>query len=411
MPPLSSIDLWTIAVAAACGVACGVPGVYLVLRRLSMLGDAISHAVLPGLAVAFLLTGSRSVFPMLAGALVTGLLTASLSAGVSRLGRVAQDAALGVVFTSLFALGVLLISLFSRNVDLDPGCVLYGLIDAAALDTRPILGLEVPRSLLVLAPCAIINVALVVLFRKELALTSFDPELATALGFNASIIHYALLAMVAATCVVSFEAVGSILVVAMLIVPGATAYLLTQRLSRMLPIAAAIAVVGAVAGYLLARETGAAVAGAISVALGAQFALALALSPSQGLIPKIARRVRLTLRIRQEDVLANLFRASEGTAAPAALGSLDRLSLFTLQARGLVARGPALTPKGHAHARALIRAHRLWETYLADNLGLPTDHLHDPAHRMEHFIDEALREELARDTRAETDPQGKKIPK
>ncbi|GJQ30571.1 MAG: manganese ABC transporter permease [Phycisphaerae bacterium] len=413
MPALAPADWWTIAVAASCGVACGTPGVYLVLRRLSMLGDAISHAILPGLVIAFLLTGSRGVLPMLVGALVAGLATAAISSGVARLGRVPEDAALGVVFTSLFALGVLLLSLFARNVDLDAGCVLYGLIDAAALDTRPIFGMHVPRSLLVLAPCALINVTLLGLFSKELALSSFDPELATAMGFRAGIIHHALLAMIAATCVAAFEAVGSILVVAMLIVPGATASLLTTRLSRMLWIAAAVAVIGAVGGYLLAVRLNTSVAGAISIALGAQFTLALFGSPTQGLIPQAWRRAALTLRIRQEDLLADLYRTHEGSA-PHDVRPPNPVAVVLLNLRGLVsagATGPALTPRGLAYARAIIRGHRLWESFLAENLRLPTDHLHDPAHRIEHFIDAALRDELARTQSSDTDPQGKNIPR
>lgn len=410
-------DWWTILTAAACGVACGVPGVYLVLRRLSMLGDAISHAVLPGLAVAFLITGSRNVFPMLAGAMVTGLLTATLSAGISRLGKVAEDASLGVVFTSLFALGVLFISLGPRNVDLDAACVLYGLIDAVALDTRSVFGLNVPRPLLVLLPCALLNIGLVVLFRKELAITSFDPGLATALGFPARTIHYAFLAMIAATCVASFEAVGSILVVAMLIVPGATAALLTQRLGRMLIIAGVVAVVAAFVGYVLALVSGAAVAGAVSVALGVQFALALALSPSQGLLPRAWRRLALSMRIRQEDILANLYRVREASASSHAAAAnvpgsapANSLAATALRWRGLTDARGGLTPRGLNRAEGLIRAHRLWESYLQGRLDLPIDHLHDPAHRMEHFIDPRLEKHIAADVKVQTDPQGKHIP-
>jgi manganese/zinc/iron transport system permease protein len=417
---LRETDWWTIATAALCGVACGVPGAYLVLRRLSMLGDAISHAILPGLAAAFLLTSSRAVVPMFIGALVTGLLAATLSAGVSRLGRVGEDAALGVVFSSLFALGVLLITVASRNVDLDPGCVLYGLIDAVALDRRPVLGFEIPRSFLVLAPMCAFNILVICLFHKELAITAFDPGLATAQGFRAPLVHNLFLGLVAATCVASFEAVGSILVVAMLIVPGATAYLLTDRLSRMLVIAAIAAALSAFLGYLAALTTGAAVAGAVSVMLGVLFTLALLFAPAHGLVPRAVRRIMLAVRIRQEDILADLHRSGEtpgaGPAtvpAPHASTLLDSLALAALRMRGLIRRppsGPVLTRRGREAAATVIRSHRLWESYLSEHLRLPANRLHAPAHRMEHYISERMREDLARGLRTDTDPQGKRIP-
>ncbi|CAG0992533.1 Manganese transport system membrane protein MntD [Phycisphaerales bacterium] len=412
---LHASDWWTIGTAAVCGVACGVPGVYLVLRRMSMLGDAISHAILPGLAAAFLFFGTRDVLAMLAGAMATGMLTAWLSAGVARLGKVPEDAAMGVVFTSLFALGVLLITLGSRNVDLDPGCVLYGLIDAVALDTRDVLGVAVPRSFLILSVFAVLNVSLVGVFYKELKIVSFDSALASALGFRSGVVHYTLLAMIAATCVASFEAVGSILVVAMLIVPGATAYLLTDRLSRMLVIAAVVACVAAFAGHLLALATGAAVAGAVSVALGGLFAGAALFSPRYGVVARALRRAALALRIRREDALANLYRAHEGRAAETrrAPGLLDHVAAWALRRQGLVVAKDgvsALTDAGLARARTLIRSHRLWETYLAERVGLPADHLHDPAHRVEHFITDELRGELAGDVGTDVDPQGREIP-
>lgn len=409
-------DWWTIATAAVCGVACGVPGVYLVLRRMSMLGDAISHAILPGLAAAFLFFGTRDVFTMLAGAMITGMLTAWLSAGVARLGKVPEDAAMGVVFTSLFALGVLLITLGSRNVDLDPGCVLYGLIDAVALDMRDVLGIWMPRSFIVLGVFAVLNITLVAVFYKELKIVSFDSALASALGLRSGLVHYGLLAMIAATCVASFEAVGSILVVAMLIVPGATAYLLTDRLSRMLVIAAAVACGAAVVGQLLAVRTGAAVAGCVSVALGLFFAGAVVFSPRYGVAAKAIRRGGLALRIRREDLLANLYRASEGRAPERATrrpGVLDRLAAWVLRRQGLIVAKDgvnALTQAGLARARTLIRSHRLWETYLAERVGLPADHLHDPAHRVEHFITDELRGQLAGDVATDVDPQGREIP-
>lgn len=141
------IGRWTIALGIASSVPCALLGCYLVLRRMSLLGDAISHAVLPGIAVGFLLSGQLIGPAIVIGAMAVGMLTALLTQLLSNLGNVPEDASMGVVFTSLFAIGVLVITNAARDVDLDPGCVLYGLIELAAIDSRPIFGFEVPRSL------------------------------------------------------------------------------------------------------------------------------------------------------------------------------------------------------------------------------------------------------------------------
>jgi len=422
-------DLWTIAVAVCCAVACGTVGCFLVLRRMSLLGDAISHAILPGLALAFIITNSREPWAMLAGALVVGVLTALLSAGLSRWGRVPEDAAMGVVFTTLFALGVVLISIAARDVDLDPGCVLYGLLEFVPYDTVTLAGLELPRSFVWLGAVLAVNSALIALFFKELRIVCFDPYLATTMGISAALVHYALMTGVAATCVASFEAVGSILVVTMLVAPGATAHLLTDRLSRMLWISAACAAASAVAGYALAVRFEASIAGMISTAALALFVLAVFLAPRHGYAPRVARRLALSFRITREDALGLLYRWHERAAgAPrpvppltarhitAALraGTLARGALWSLRRRGLITRGDAgallPTPAGISAARGVVRAHRLWESYLAAHVGIAHDHLHEAAHRTEHFLTPELQERLGRQVPGPIDPHGKPIP-
>ncbi|MGQ0626518.1 MAG: metal ABC transporter permease, partial [Phycisphaerales bacterium] len=173
-----SYDLWVVATGVCCAVACGVLGCFLVLRRMSLLGDAISHAVLPGIAAGFLVWGRRGILPMLLGAGGAGVLTAGLSGVLSRYARVAEDAALGVVFTTLFALGVVMITFSASSVDLDPGCVLYGVIEMTPLDTVLVLGMEMPRAFAGLFICLLIAVVMVGVFFKELAIVSFDPGLA-----------------------------------------------------------------------------------------------------------------------------------------------------------------------------------------------------------------------------------------
>src|SRR5918994_3305172 len=157
------LALGTVAVAAVCGVSCALLGCYLILRRMSLLGDAISHAVLPGIALAFLLTGQISAWPVFLGAMALGVLTAFLTHTIHSFGNVPEDASMGVVFTSLFAVGVILITHAAANVDLDPGCVLYGLIEFVPLDTVTLLGREVPRALQTMGPVVVATVLFVLL--------------------------------------------------------------------------------------------------------------------------------------------------------------------------------------------------------------------------------------------------------
>lgn len=420
---LDAHEWWVMGTGIVCAVACAIPGCFLVLKRMSMLGDAISHAILPGLAIAFLLTGTRDVAPMLAGAMAVGMLTALLTAWLSRLGRVPEDASMGVVFTSLFALGVILISLVASRVDLDANCVFYGLLEGVAAPAymREVAGLMIPKSFLVLSVMMLLNAGVVTLFWKELKIASFDPALATTMGISAALVHYALMGMVAATTVVSFEAVGSILVVAMLIGPGATAHLLTDRLWSMVVIAAAIAALCAVAGFLLALALGTTIAGAISVCVGAAFLLAALLSPRHGIVSRVASRLALAVRIAREDILGVLYRAEEGEHAidaPAAIaelsrGPVGRAALWTMRRRGLIAAssgGVSLTDPGRQEAARVVRSHRLWESFLSKEFDVPLDHLHDPSHRIEHFITPEVERDLTRRVGDRDDPHGKRIP-
>ena len=246
----TEIDTWITLTAVVCAAACALPGSFLVLRRMSMMGDAISHAVLPGIALGFLLTESRTSMAMFVGAAVVGVLTAVFTQWVGRFGRVDRGAAMGVVFTTMFALGLLMIVRGADHVDLDPGCVLYGAIELVPLDTVTVIQWEVPRAFLVLAGVMALNVGAIALFFKELSISAFDSALADVLGFRPEMIHYLLMVMTAVTTVASFEAVGSIMVIAMLIVPAATARLLTHRLSSMLAVAVLLGSVAAVLGHL-----------------------------------------------------------------------------------------------------------------------------------------------------------------
>ena len=417
------ISIWIVLTAVLVNIACALLGCLLVLRRMSLLGDAISHAILPGLALGFIFTHSRDMLPMLAGALAAGLLTAGLTQALHRLARVPEDAAMGVVFTSLFALGVLMIHQVAHDVDLDPGCVLYGVLEMIPLSSDPI-----PRQTVTMGIMCLAVIVFVTVLWKELKIVSFDPELAVAQGINANVIHYLLMAMVAAVTVAAFEAVGSILVVAMLIVPAATAYLLTDRLSVMMVLSASIGIATALLGRSYALHYDTSVPGMIAVAAGAFFALAVFLAPRHGVISKSVRQWRLQFRIVREDVLALLYRWQEMSPgrslgrADAALalggGWLPRLAIWSLERDGRVTRAAApqsgltLTETGTRLAQTLVKSHRLWEAYLQKVLGFPADHLHASADRTEHFINENILDEVSAAVEyPRTDPHGKPIPR
>ena len=410
---------------AVVGASCALVGSFLVLRKLAMLGDAISHAVLPGIVLAFLLTGSRSSLPMFLGAAALGGLTAFLVQVLSRRG-IQGDAAIGVTFTSLFAVGVVLVSLYGSQVDLDLDCVLYGEIaytpfDQVVLADRPI----GPRALWVNAILLVVNALVLGLFYKQFKLCAFDPELAAAVGIPVAVMHYALMGLVAMTTVGAFESVGAILVVAMLVVPGATAYLLTERLGRMLGIAMLLGAASAAIGYEVARAVDGSIAGAMATVSGVFFGLAFLFSPRQGVVSRLVARVQIRRRVAEEDVLLWAGRRREAAPGPAfstaevpVLAGADDRSAAPVLARlarlGLVrAAGDAwtLTERGLASARALIRRHRLYESYLGE-LGYDSDHVHDPADRVEHWIPREVTAAVAKAAHfPERDPHDRPIPK
>ena len=252
-----AIDTWIVVVGILASVACALVGNFLVLRRMSMMGDAISHAVLPGLALAFLITGSRASGVMFVGAAAVGILTAVFTQWIHRLGNVDRGASMGIVFTSLFALGLILIVQAADHVDLDPSCVLYGAIELTPLDVawRWQLGgsmIEIPRAVVTLGGVVTLNAGLILLFFKELRLSAFDPALAHAMGFREPWLRYGLMGLVAITTVAAFEAVGSIIVIAMLITPAATASLLTDRLGPYIGISAFVAALAGGLGHVAA---------------------------------------------------------------------------------------------------------------------------------------------------------------
>jgi manganese/zinc/iron transport system permease protein len=287
----AQIEIQLIAVVTA--VACALPGVFLVLRRLSLIGDAISHAILLGIVLAFFAVESLTSPLLLVGAALTGLLTVLLVELVKSTGLVREDAAIGLVFPALFSAAVVLIARYADSVHLDTDVVLLGELAFAPFERFEAFGWDwAPKALVVMGAILMLNVVLIAAFYKELKLVTFDAGLAVALGFSPAVIHYGLMALVSVTAVGAFDAVGSILVVALMIAPPAAAYLLTDRLSLLLVLAGAIGAASALAGYWVAHWLDASIAGSMASMAGVAFALAFLLAPGRGVVAAARRRAR-----------------------------------------------------------------------------------------------------------------------
>lgn len=284
--------MWIMLTGALVATCCGILGCFLILRRMALIGDAISHSVLPGIVIAFLVSGSRDSFFMLLGAALIGFVTVFLIQLFQQSG-VQGDASIGVVFTAMFAAGVLLVSLNAQQVDLDLDCVLYGEIAYVGWNPLEIGGAALgPKAVWLLGITLVAIVAVIGLFYKQFKLCAFDPALAAALGIPVAIFHYALMGLVSMATVSSFESVGAILVVGLLIIPPATAYLLTERLGAMIGISVAVGIASAIGGYGAAAMLDASIAGCMVCAAGLLFAFAFLFSPSHGIVTRRRRRLR-----------------------------------------------------------------------------------------------------------------------
>ena len=264
---------WTAIMGLLVAMACSLVGQWMVLRRIALMGDAISHSVLPGLALAFIFVQSRGPWAMFFGALAAGIVTTFLIEVLQRKSRIKADSAIGIVFSTLFALGVVLISIFSGHIDLDTDCVLYGEIALIALEPKVIFhGVEIaPPSVLQMILINLIVLAITLIFYRPLLVSSFDSALADSLGLPTKLIHYSLMTLLSIVIVSSFKAVGAILVVAMLILPAATARLLSDRLPHMMTLGVLHAALSAFLGIHLAVWLNCSIAAAMTVAGGALF--------------------------------------------------------------------------------------------------------------------------------------------
>ncbi len=277
-------------IAAVVAAACALPGVFLVLRRMALMSDAISHTVLLGIVLSFFAVKSLHSPWLILGAAAMGVVTVALVEMLSNTRLVKQDAAIGLVFPALFSIAVILISRFARGVHLDVDAVLLGELAFAVFDRVQFFGLDLPLSLVVMSAILLLNVIFIGLFYKELKLATFDAGLAAALGFSPTLLHYGLMSLVSITVVGAFDAVGSILVVALMVTPAAAAYLLTNQLRWMLALSTLLGVTSAIGGYWLARFLNANIAGSMATVTGLVFVAILIFAPKRGLLSIFRRR-------------------------------------------------------------------------------------------------------------------------
>jgi manganese/zinc/iron transport system permease protein len=419
LPWIWDYDGWVVLAGALFSVAAALPGTFLVLRRMSLAADAISHAVLPGIVLAYWWSGGRQAIAMLLGAACLGLATIWLTDRAKSLGKVDEGAATGTVFTGLFAAGLILMVQLADSVDLDPGCVLFGDLEMVPIDAGDRGWRRVPTAIWIATALVVANLSWILLFWKELKISSFDEAYADSQGLAPSVVQYALATSVAITAVASFQAVGNLLVVGMF----------SHRLPSILLIAAGVAAISAAVGHWLAIELpsrlqlpGTSTAGMMVVVACLVLSGAIVFSPIDGWLARWMRTLFHLRKVEEEDVLARMYRQQETphrdlTSKPTP--SHQRLStriLRRLERQGLVKPSPdaaqwQLTDSGMGRAKELVRSHRLWETFLDTHPGVSPDRLHERAEALEHFTDLEIRRKLEEQTEGRVrDPHGSPIP-
>lgn len=392
------------------GLMCGVLGCFIVLRNMSLIGDALSHAILPGVVFAFMIVG-YSALGFFVGSVVAGLATAFVITWIQHNVGTKNDAAVGIVFTAMFSIGVMGISWISRNegVHLDLKDFLFG----------NVLGVS-NQDLALTSMVAVYVFISIIVFYRQLFVTTFQPVIAQTMGISIKMIHYFLMLLLSFAVVASLQTVGVILVVAMLITPASTALLLSNRLEWVLVISALVGLASAILGLLGAIIFETTPGPAMAVMATILYLLAVFFAPEKGVLFKAIQRRRIRRRVQQEDTLKQAYRlqeegllSQERLEQQLGLGrGILQANLQSLRKKGWLAKQKLeLTPEGIQAARRLVRAHRLWETYLADRIGLNTEQIHDEAEQYEHHLTDEILDEVERVLGFPTlDPHGSPIP-
>jgi manganese/zinc/iron transport system permease protein len=295
---MSSAQIEIQLIASIVAIACAIPGTFLVLRKMALISDAISHSILPGLVLGFFITHDLNSPLLIVMAALSGVVTVVLVEFIQKTKLVKEDTAIGLVFPVLFSIGVIMIAKNANDVHLDTDAILLGELAFAPFDRLLVDGFDLgPKSLWIIGTILLITIVLLFTFFKELKISTFDAGLATALGFSPIMIHYGLMSVASITIVGSFDAVGAILVVALMIAPAATAYLLTDNLKRMLGLSVVFAVFSAIAGYWLAHWLDASISGSMTTILGLVFLIVYLFAPKRGLISVLYRNKQQQIEV------------------------------------------------------------------------------------------------------------------
>ena len=285
-------------IASLVAIACAIPGTFLVLRKMAMISDAISHSILPGIVIGFFITQDLNSPLLILLAAITGVLTVIMVEKIQQTKLVKEDTAIGLVFPALFSIGVIMIAKYANDVHLDIDAVLLGELAFTPFDRLYYNDMDLgPKSLWVIGIILTFTLGLLFAFYKELKISTFDAGLATSLGFSPAILHYGLMSVASVTTVGAFDAVGAILVVALMIAPAATAYLLTTNLKKMIALACFFGVFSAISGYWAANYLDASIAGSITTMLGLVFLAVYLFAPSKGLFAVLYREKQQRLEV------------------------------------------------------------------------------------------------------------------
>ncbi len=402
------------------GISSGLLGGFIVVRRLALVGDTISHAVLPGIMLGYLWNLEKDPVTLFIGAVIAGVVGAVFVSLIRQTTRIKQDAALGIVLGGFYALGIWIKSIIQRGAGGDQSGLddfLFG--NAAALSSGDVVLIAVVTG---------VSLLLVTLFYRQFFVSSFDQTFAESLGIPSQVLHYVLMVLLAFAVVVALQAVGAVLVSAMLIIPPATAYLLTDRLHRMLMLSMVIGVVSAVGGAFLSfLSTGLPTGPFMIVSSSVLFVLAFLFSPSHGVLRRVLRKREQTRRIQRENTLKAMYHLLEEEGFSSRAVPMDALVLRrgrddaetgkeidALVGHELATRrngSAVLTDAGWTRAQEIVRNHRLWELYLTNAADIASDHVHDDAEIIEHVIGEELVAALEKQLENATiDPHGSTIP-
>ncbi len=395
------------------GTMCGVLGCFIVLRNMALIGDALSHAILPGVVFAFVILGGYSALGFFAGSVIAGLVAAVAITWIQQNVKTKNDAAIGIVFTAMFGIGVMGISAISQQegVHLDLKDFLFG----------NILGVS-NEDLYITAATTVYVLLSVVVFYRYLFISTFQSVIAETMGINTTVIHYFLMLLLSFAVVASLQTVGVILVVAMLITPASTALLLSNKLNKVIVLAGIIGLVSAVLGFVLAVQLETTPGPAMTVTATLLYLLAVFFAPERGLLFRYFQKRKLKTKIQLEDTLKQAIRLHERGALTfdqlhQRLGfskAILRQHLQTLSGKryfDLSNNTITITPTGTEMANRLVRAHRLWETYLVQQAGMTEDQIHEEAEKYEHLLTDEILDEVDRELGyPTTDPHGSPIP-